>query len=156
MFLSACATIQTPAPPHKSPQIDLSALSRPDLLLALHHCGIANSLACTHIHLALANSYLNSSSLNKTTLDNADRELDLAAQNQKLALQTRSLRRVVRALLENQILLQQYKSRLQQSQLQTQTALKEAHTAETRLHQLESLLQHHAEKTLKTPDHRVP
>lgn len=117
---------------------------------------MANSLTCAHIHLALANSYLRSGPLNKTALGNAARELELAAQNQSLAIQTLPLRRTVQALLENQALLQQYRSRIHQGKLQTLAAQQAASAAERRLQQLETLLQQHAEKTLKSPDSRVP
>ncbi|MBN2679228.1 hypothetical protein HHS34_012015 [Acidithiobacillus montserratensis] len=157
LLLSACVAMPAPPPPpHKVALPDLSNASRTTLLQALHNCGMANSLACARIHLALANSYLRSGPLNKTALGNADRELELAAQNQDMAIQTLPLRRTVQALLENQMLLHQCQSRMQHSQLQTRAAQQAASAAESRLQQLETLLQQHAEKSLKTPDQRKP
>ncbi|WP_226857126.1 hypothetical protein [Acidithiobacillus concretivorus] len=140
----------------KAVPLPLSKTPRPDLLKALHHCGSAESASCAHIHLALANSYLSSGPLNKTALDNAARELGMAAQNPDLASQTLPLRRSVNALLENITLLKQEKVRIQQSQAQAIAAQNAAGAAQARLQRLESLLHQHAEKTLEAHGAPLP
>ena len=118
LFLGACAMIHPAIPSQpKAVPLPLSETPRPELLKALHNCGPAESANCANIHLALANSYLSSGPLNKTALDNAARELGMAAQNQDLASQILPLRRSVNALLQNITLLQQDKVRIQQSKI---------------------------------------
>ncbi|MBU2760234.1 hypothetical protein [Acidithiobacillus sulfurivorans] len=145
----------TPSQPKAVP-LPLSETPRPELLKALHNCGPAESANCANIHLALANSYLSSGPLNKTALDNAARELGMAAQNQDLASQILPLRRSVNALLQNITLLQQDKVRIQQSKAQAIAAQNAADAAQARLQRLESLLHQHAEKTLEAHGAPLP
>jgi hypothetical protein len=157
LFLGACAMIHPAIPSQpKAVPLPLSETPRPELLKALHNCGPAESASCANIHLALANSYLSSGPLNKTALDNAARELGMAAQNQDLASQTLPLRRSVNALLENITLLQQDKVRIQQSKAQAIAAQNAAEAAQARLQRLESLLHQHAEKTLEAHGAPLP
>jgi len=81
-ILAACAQIVPPQRPAPS-------AGRSQLLAELGRCGAADGVACARIHLALAKSYLEQAPLTATSIDNAGRELQLAAQNPELAAEVR-------------------------------------------------------------------
>ncbi|OFC35206.1 hypothetical protein [Acidithiobacillus caldus] len=76
--LAACAQILPSAEPAASS-------SRAQLLTELGHCGAADGVDCARIHFALARGYLQQAPLTSTSVDNAARELQMAAQNPKVA-----------------------------------------------------------------------
>lgn len=86
--LAACAQILPSAQPAPNS-------SRAQLLADLGHCGAADGVDCARIHLALARSYLQQTPLNRTSVDNAGRELQLAAQNPSVAAEIRPWQNLV-------------------------------------------------------------
>lgn len=155
-LLSACALLQPPQQPPVTPVSPLSELSQHRLLQELHQCGQPDSLNCAKIHSALAEWYLSSGALNHTALNNATRELSMAAQNHDIAMATRPLRRTLSALIESRNAAQHCALQLRAAKDQTATAQANATTAQSRLQRLEALLHHHAEKSLQKPSTPLP
>ncbi len=143
-MLSACATLIPHTPSTTAAPTAIPSDRRHTLLNDLTHCGAATSAPCARIHVALADEYLRSEHLNATALDNAARELALAAQNRDAAIETRSLRRVIRILQQRSVVQDACHARLKSAQAQ-------AAAAQARLDRLENLLRDHAEKSLDHP-----
>ncbi len=118
------------------------------LLVTLGNCGPADGPRCAQVHLSLARHYLDIKPLTRTAIDNAARELAMAAQDPGMAVQIRPWRRLTRSWKRQDLALKTCRNR------QARTATRIANLQEQnlrisgRLHRLESLLQQEAQKTV--------
>ncbi len=138
--LSACAL----SPPQTTPGVARTPVSQ--LLQELRSCGSPTGEGCAQVHLRLAQQYLEQTPLNGSAIGNADRELQMAAQNPKIAQEVRPWRNLIAAW--QQLAARQApqvatgSQRSCQEKLSQLQAAKEA--AETRLSKIEGLLQREA------------
>ncbi len=131
-----------------SPSSSYSQGTGRGLLEDLGNCGPADGPRCAGIHLSLARYYLDVTPLTRTAVDNADRELAMAAQNPGMAAHVRPWRRLASAWKKQELALETYRKQRTASATRIANLQKQNRRIAGRLHRLESLLQQEARKTV--------